>query len=212
MAILGLFLLHLYAIQRDLPAVSIAEISPHMNFASVKIMGVLESDARPLRSGTVLYVINDGTGTIPVFLNNTDVRNLPEKGCFVEATGNLSVGAGNKIRMSARAVARVSSRSGSLARTVSTPVKLNELSARQAGTRLRVRGRVENRVEPPPGSKAPHKMTLADQTGNIEVVHWFEPAQSWQVGDHLEAFGIVDIYKGKLQLKVQSADGLTRLE
>jgi DNA/RNA endonuclease YhcR with UshA esterase domain len=173
---------------------------------------MLDSDARELRNNTTLYIINDGTGTLPVFLNNTANPKLPKKGSYVEASGSLSVAAGNEVRMRARSVEQVAGVPVEAVDTILSDVQLGDVSIRQAGACMRACGRVVSFVEPRPGSKAPYKILLADHSGTLEVVHWFEPGRIWEAGDTLEAIGRVDLYRGKVQLKVQRADGLTHLE
>lgn len=208
-AIGGLFLLHLYATHRELPLVRIGEITPLMNFATVRIQGVLESDARMLRSGSVLYVIDDGTGTLPLFLNRAPAGKLPKAGSRIAATGSLSVGAGNELRMRAQSVEP-------LDRPVADPfvsdLKLSDITAEQKGERMTVCGRVSKVWKPRPGSKAPHKIVLEDQSGSLEVVHWFAPELQVKIGDTLEIRGEVDLYKDQLQLKVWEAEDIQVLE
>ena len=208
-AIGGLFLLHLYATHRELPLVRIGEITPVMNFATVRVQGVLESDARTLRSGSVLYVIDDGSGTLPLFLNRAPAGKLPRAGNRVAATGSLSVGAGNKIRMSAQTVELLDA---AVPDAFVSDLKLSDITAKQKGDRMTVSGRVSKVWNPRPGSKAPHKIILADQSGSLEVVHWFAPERPVEVGDELEIRGMVDLYEGQLQLKVWEAKDIRVLE
>lgn len=189
----GLFLLHLYAARSELPRVGIGDISPLMNFASVRIAGTLESDARKLRSGSVLYVINDGSGILPVFLNSISGVRLPRMGSRVVATGSLNVAAGNKIRMRAQSV------------------EVEEWSTTPAGERCIITGRVSKVWNPPSGSRAPYKMVLENATGALEVVHWFEPEHQVVEGDRLEVRGTISSYKGVAQLKIQHAGDINPL-
>lgn len=208
-AIGGLFLLHLYATHRELPLVRIGDITPLMNFATVRVQGVLESDARTLRSGSVLYVIDDGTGTLPLFLNRAPAGKLPRAGSRVAATGSLGVGAGNKIRMSGHTVELLD---GAVADTFVSDLKLSDITAEQKGERMTVCGRISKVWKPSPGSKAPHKIVLEDSSGSLEVVHWFAPELQVAVGDALEIRGTVDLYKDRLQLKVWEAADIQPLE
>ena len=208
-AIGGLFLLHLYATHRELPLVRIGEVTPLMNFASVRVQGVLESDARKLRSGSVLYVIDDGSGTLPVFLNRTPAGKLPRAGSRITVAGSLSVGAGNELRMRAQSIEQLDAAAPN---AFVSDLKLSDITAEQKGARMTVCGRVSKVWKPRPGSKAPHKIVLEDSSGSLEVVHWFVPELKVEVGDELEIRGMVDLYKDQLQFKVWEAGDIQPLE
>lgn len=205
----GLCLLHLYARSRELPVVRIAEISPVMNFANVRIAGTLESGARKLRSGSVLYVVDDGTGTIAVFADSaSEGGSLPPGGSRVEVSGNLSVGAGNEIRMRAHRVDVVAP--GAV--NGEGEASLSSIAAARKGERVTVCGRVSKVWRPDRGSKAPHKIVLADGGGTLEVVHWLEEPPIIVAGDRVKVSGTVGVYKDKVQLKVWETGDVVSLE
>jgi len=181
----GLLLVSLYTSHREPPLVRIGEIKPVMNFSTVRVQGVLESDARQLQSGSVLYMIADETGSLPVFINPVPAGDLPAAGSRVAATGHLSVGAGNQARMRVHDAGQIKVL-GKLPPTI-------------------VCGQVSKVWSPPPDSRAPYRITLARPEGSLEVVHWFTPEHQVAVGDRLEAKGNLGSYKGRLQLKVRKA-------
>lgn len=183
--VFGLLLVSLCRSRRAPPLVRIGEIKPIMNFSTVCVQGVLESNARILRDGAVLYLIADETGSLPVFLNRAPEGMLPKAGKRVAATGRLSVGAGNRVRMN-----------------VQDPGQIEVLG--NAAPTL-VRGQVSGVWSPPPDSRAPYRITLARPEGPLEVVHWFTPEHQVAVGDQLEIKGIIGFYKGRMQLKVKEA-------
>ncbi|MCF7816516.1 MAG: OB-fold nucleic acid binding domain-containing protein [Kiritimatiellales bacterium] len=176
-----------------------------MNFSMVRVQGVLASDARLLRDGTVLYMVDDGTGTLSAFLGQSPPGNLPKEGSRIAVAGSLSVGAGNNIRMRVRSADDTEIDSGEPPAAFLSDSKLSDLAAGQQGTRMTVCGTVSKVWSPAPGSKAPHKIVLSDPSGSLEVVHWFEPKHAIALGDELEIRGTVDVYKGRLQLKVWEA-------
>lgn len=181
----GLFLFNLHWARREPTLVRIGEIAPIMNFSKVRVEGVLKSDARTLRGGAVLYLIADETGSLPVFLNRSPSEKLHQAGSRISATGRLSIGTGNQVRLRVHDVRQIKMLEGA------TPTV--------------VRGRVREVRPPPPDSNAPHKIILTTASGELEVVHWFNPAQKVAVGDQLEVKGAVGYYKGRLQLKVTTA-------
>lgn len=179
------FLFNLYLVRREPPLVRIADIRPIMNFSRVRVEGVLKSNARMLRSGTVLYTISDESGTLPVFLNSAPAGKLPKAGSHMSVTGRLSIGAGNQIRMRAHDALQI-------------------VVLETAAPTL-VRGHVVEVRPPPPDSNAPHKIIMARPEGPIEVIHWFKPNYQVAVGDELEAKGTIGFYNGRMQIKVQNA-------
>jgi DNA/RNA endonuclease YhcR with UshA esterase domain len=211
-AIGGLFLLHLYATHRELPLVGIGDITPVMNFATVRVQGVLESDARTLRGGSVLYVVDDGTGTLPVFLNRTPEGKLPKAGSRITVAGSLSVGAGDEVRMRAQSADQILVEPGEDAGAFVSELKLSDITAEQQGARMTVYGKASKVWKPKPGSKAPHKIVLTDQSGSLDVVFWFEPELNVEVGDELEIDGMVDVYNEQVQFKVWEAGDIQPLE
>ena len=200
----GLLLLHLYSTHRELPLVGIGEISPVMNFATVRIQGTLESDARKLRGGSVLYVVDDGTGTLAAFADPPKEGQLPLAGSRIFLEGSLNVGAGDEVRMNARSVV--------VAPVAVAGTKIAEVTGERKGDRLTVSGKVAKLWAPRAGSRAPHKIILEDDSGTLEVVHWLEDFPQVAVGDALEVRGSVDVYKQTVQLKVWDAADLHLLE
>jgi DNA/RNA endonuclease YhcR with UshA esterase domain len=207
-ATFGLFLLHLYATHRELPLVRIGEVTPMMNFAPVRVEGVLKSDARRIRSGSALYLVDDGTGTIPVFFNRPTGEKLPKAGTRVSVVGNLGVGAGNKVRLSGQSIQWLP---GRLEQQIPGQ-KLSDITPEQNGEPITVYGRVSKVWNPRPDSKAPHRIILSDSSGSLDVVHWFVPELPLAVGDELKIRGTVGVYDGKVQLKVWQAEDIQPLE
>lgn len=208
-AVFGVFLLHLYARNRELPLVKVADISPAMNFASVRIEGRLEQDARRLRSGSVLYVVNDGSGSIAVFAQPTEGR-LPLSGQQVSVSGSLSVGAGNELRLRAHSKGVAITQHGEeVPAGAESPAGV---TAALEGEHLVVVGRVAEYSRPRTGSKAPYRIILSDGGGALEVVHWLPDAPQIHEGAKVRVYGTVGLYKGKVQLKVWEAGDIRVLE
>lgn len=208
-AIGGLLLLQLYARNRERPLITIDRITPIMNFASVRVEGVLESDARALRSGSVLYVLDDGTGTLAVFANEVLSAKLPKAGSRVSITGNLSVGAGNEVRMQARSVQLLDAPP---VEDYISEFRLADITAHQEGERITAFGQVSKVWKPEAGSRAPYKIILEDPGGTLEVVHWLmEPVQV-EIGDPVEVSGTVGVYRGKIQLRLWNVNDIQPLE
>ena len=62
-----LFIGQIIVSRREPRFVRIHEINPLLNFWTVRVEGRLQSDARLLKSGSLFYLVNDGTGSLAVF-------------------------------------------------------------------------------------------------------------------------------------------------
>ncbi len=186
------------------PLVRVDQIGPCMNFARVRVEGMLESDARRLANGSILYFIDDGTGTLPVFRDRAPDADMPPAGERIGAEGILLFGRNRDLRMRAYRVERstlLPSRPDPGDDTLSSVVLA------EPDTWRTVRGEVVRLGCPGQGSNAPHRIILRDASGELEVVHWLELERPPAVGDWIEARGKVGRYKGRAQLKViRSAD------
>jgi hypothetical protein len=186
----ALSLATLYAKRREPALVRIGEIKPHMNFSTVCVQGLLESEARVLRDGTILYLIADETGSMPAFLSRAPNGKLPRAGSRVAATGVLRRGGGGQVSM-----------------RVQGPGQIKVLG--NAAPSI-VAGLVVEVESPPPGSRAPYRIILDRPAGRIEVVHWFAPEQQASVGERVEATGTLGFYNGRMQLKVRKIGDIQR--
>jgi hypothetical protein len=102
----GLLFLYLMGRHRDTPLMTIGDITPMMNYATVRISGAVErSPYVSRRGGTVEYLsfqVDDGTGALRVSAEDDvaaelDTRQLtPQRGQHVEVTGRLTVKADGK--------------------------------------------------------------------------------------------------------------------
>ena len=210
MALFVMFLFHLYASHRGPRLVLIGDIRPSMNFSTVRVNGVLASDVLELQGGTTFYKVNDGTGELSIFFSGVPEGGLLSIGTHITAMGNLSIGAGDDVRMQAISVERI--KSDAPAGEFPGDLRLADITAEQEGARIKVFGKVARVWSPRPDSNAPHKIILTDPSGSLEIVHWFEPELTIVEGDELDVFGTVDVYKGRLQLKVWESDHLRYLK
>ncbi|MEN7972692.1 MAG: hypothetical protein ABFR47_02535 [Verrucomicrobiota bacterium] len=156
-----------------------------MNFSKVRVQGVLESNARRMGDGSVLYMIVDETGALPVFLNHVPEGKLPTAGCAISATGQLGMDANKLASMRVHGSAQI--------KVLKKPDPIT------------VSGRISKLWTPPPDSRAPHRIILDRPEGSLEVVHWFTPKRQPAVGDRVKAKGVLGFYKGRMQLKVREA-------
>ncbi len=210
--LVGLICIQIVARNRKPPLIKISDIKPLMNFSAVRIRGTLESDARRLSSGSTVYMVNDDTGTLAVFSNYASDTSLPRAGDRITVSGNLSVGAGNNIRLQMRSTDRVVVETAQLENAYASEVALADITADSPGGRMQVRGRVSRVWIPPAESKAPHRIVLTDRSGSLDVVHWLPEPPIIRAGDIVEVDGIVQVYKGQVQLKLLHSGDMSVLD
>ncbi len=205
-ALFFIFLFNFYGAHREPPFIQIGEIKPIMNFSTVRVRGVLSSDPRKLQNDESLYIVDDGSGELPVFLIQSAGVKFPKAGSRVVVEGRLRLGADQAFRM------RVQS-SEQIVVIPFIPMKekvgtsgLAEITADRKGEYVTVYGQVSKVWSPRSGSKAPHKIVLTDPSGSLDVIHWFEPESMVALGDILKVRGTIDVYKTHPQLKVWKAE------
>lgn len=211
-AVVGLFLLHLHARMAELPLVKVSEINPCMNFAAVRVQGVLLEDVRRLKRGTLLYRIDDGTGVLTVLLERAPEQCWAQAGRPIEVEGTLTVDSADTVRLRVRSPDHVKLDGVTGAEVCHTVVELGDVAACRRHARIVVAGNVSEIRRPRPGSRAPHKMILSEGEDTLEVVYWAEQPGPWLRNDRLEVFGTVSRYKGRLQLKVGDLQDIQQLE
>ena len=121
LAVTGLFFLYLMAAHSEVPVIKISEITPMMNFALVRINGVVEKDAyiskKRGRIESVSFPVGDGSGQMRVVAYAPVAemlvkRNLvPARKSLIEATGNLNVSANGNTKLIMRDVKGLSTES-----------------------------------------------------------------------------------------------------
>ena len=196
-----LFVFQIVHSRREPKRVHIREINPLLNFWTVRVDGTLKSDARLMKSGSLFYVIDDGSGTLAVF--DLNVGKDLKAGDRVSVVGSLQVGAGNNRRLQAKQVDVFPDESGG---------GLADIHSGMIGEQVSVTGIVVRVWAPKSGSRAPHKIILEDADAELDVVHWLSGVPEITIGDEVCVSGKVGEYKGELQLKVVRASDLKVLK
>ena len=173
----GLGLLYLSALHREIPAVRIGDIKPSMNFATVRVSGEVSRDARLFREGehirALRFSVSDGTGEIHVQAQKSAAQalvarfGLPREGDRVEAVGSLDVSDGSEVVMRLQVP-----ESFVLTRAEIKPVALKEIDSRLLGRSVVVEGIIKKVLAPKSGSKAPWTMVIGDSGGQQEITFW----------------------------------------
>ncbi len=207
----GLGLLYLSALHREIPAVRIGEIKPAMNFATVRVSGEVSRDARLFREGehirALRFSVSDGTGEIHVQAQRAAAQalvtrfGLPREGDRVEAVGSLDVSEGNEVVMRLQVPEQFV-----LQRAEIKPVALKEIDRRLLGKNIVVEGTIEKVLAPKSGSRAPWTMGIGDSGGRQEITFWqdiYDEIQNKELlapGASVRARVEVRSYKDRLQL------------
>ncbi len=101
------------------------------------------------------------------------------------------------------------------ANTDATPI--NQISFSHIGRQMKIQGTVKS-VKESTQSRIPTIVEVSDASGTITLVYWQEVSsalkaeQAPKQGDTLTAFGTVNEYRGKLQLKITNSAALAKAE
>ena len=187
-SIAALLTTSLYARFREPPTLRIHEIEPWMSFSTVCVKGILETGALEMRDGSLLYMLADETGSLPVFLEASTITQRPMAGDAVVVKGRLGLASGR------RASLRVGDVDGVTIQDEVLPVT--------------VRGTICEVRSPAPDSRAPYRLILECPEGRVELIHWFHPTYQASAGDRVDAVGTLGFYRGRKQLKVNRRSDL----
>jgi DNA/RNA endonuclease YhcR with UshA esterase domain len=173
----GLGLLYLTALHREIPVVKIGEIKPMMNFATVRVAGKVSGDAQIFKEGehvrSLRFMVDDGSGEILVQAYKAqaqalvDKYGLPRTGDRVEVAGSLSVSADDDVTMRLQVPEQLV-----LTRADTKPMALKDVNDGMIGRDIVVEGNITKVIAPKPGSKAPWTVVVTDAGGQQEITFW----------------------------------------
>jgi len=213
LATVGLGLLYLYSVNKEIPVIRIGDIKETMNFAFVTIEGSVVSEPRVFKQAgrvrSIRFDLDDGSGEIPVTAYSAQAQALveagkvPRIGDTARVSGSLSVSADNNILMRLQSPTMITLSAPELSATAIADINqdITEPSVLIQG--------VISAVRPPPsGSKAPWTIVVKDATGEIPVAFWqdiyaeIEEPQLLQEGAAVNVRAGIGSYKGNLQLRM----------
>jgi len=220
LACAGLFLLYLFAARSEIPPVRVAEITPAMNFACVRVSGeVVRSGSAS--SGGWVFAVNDGSGELAVFCSRTQTEvlkaagKIPRRGDRIETAGSLNVGAekGIRLRMLAPEHMTLLRRDSAADRSPVSVVRLSDVQSVDRGRQVMTRGLLKAVNVPGRGSKAPYQLVLEEGVCRLTVIFWDDafssPERTLPVpGKRLEVCGTVDRFRDEVRLKLEDLSGL----
>ncbi len=218
LSFVGLLLLYWMATASKIPTVKIGEIAPTMNFAYVRIDGRVVGEPRVFKEGgrvrSLRFTVDDGTGEIPVSAYQTQARELieldmlPHSGDQIAVAGSLSVAADDRLLLRIQVPDQVT-----LTRTEAIRVPINQLNP-ESGVVL-INGTISKVSAPKPGKKQPWSVLVFDETGSVPLSFWEDVYSEIQAKDRLipgqpiQLRSTVNMYQGKIQLTLSSAEDLT---
>jgi uncharacterized OB-fold protein len=219
LATVGLFLLWLMAIHREIPLIKIADIQPTMNFALVRVAGQATGDARTFREAgkirSLRFMVIDGTGDLAVNAYGKAAEQMalydriPRAGDPVEVTGSLTVSADENVSLRMQ-----SGDALKLQRAEKVTPPLADVKNVAEGAQTMITGAVTRVIAPRTGSRAPYVVTVRDATEERQLVIWssvFEKVTDRErlvPGAAVRAKVTAETYKGKTQLKLGRAADL----
>jgi len=218
LAIAGLILLYLYSVHQDIPTVKISQISPTMNFATIRLSGEVTRGTYFFKSGGVVFNLHDGSGEIAILGNRAKAEalkkadKLPRRGDQIEVVGNLGISAEQEVKLRMQSVDQlILMRKHSPTSPIAPRSALADITPARKGEEVSVRGTLREISVPPPGSKTPYKLTLEEDGAQRVVVFWDDVFQGLGrklpvPGKKISVRGKIDIYRNKVQLKVSDAD------
>ncbi|MCF7847327.1 MAG: hypothetical protein K9M45_00645 [Kiritimatiellales bacterium] len=214
-AIGGLFLLHLYASQREIPLIQIGSIKPTMNFAFVRVQGTVEADSRMLKSGGLFFSVDDGSGTLSAFLGKPQAEDLSRAGIFpragdrVSVAGTLSVSAGKDVSLRVQSAGQIEIESAEV-----KEIPIAEAYSLSDNSSVLINGVISGVSAPREGSRAPWTVEVKDTSGTIQVVFWqdiFEALSDkllLKPGSGFRVRASVTSYKGQKQLSASRVEDI----
>ena len=214
----GLFLLFLMAKHREIPLVKLGEVKPTMNFAQIRVEGVVDSDARTFRTGGGMgFNFSDGTGTIMVFISQKQAQEMVEKNLVPKAGDTVNFAGGLNIADDKSSMRLLSVDEFQLIRAPAVAVRLADVTTAMKGTSVTVAGKVMDLFPPPADSKRPYALKIKDDSGEQTVNFWQAEYdqianKDMLVGAYVRARVSVAAYQDKLQLKLAAGQDLEILE
>ena len=218
LATLGLFLLWLMAVKRDIPVVKLGDVKATMNFAQIRVEGVADSDARTFRSGGGMgFNFSDGTGTIMVFISQKQAQEMVERNLVPKAGDQVSFAGGLNISDDRSSMRLLSVDEFQIVRAPASAVRLADITTEMKGSSVTVAGKVVDLFPPPADSKRPYALKLKDESGEQTINFWqteYDQIQGKDVlnGAFVRARVSVAEYQDKLQLKLASGLDLEILD
>lgn len=210
LATIGLFLLWLMAVKRDVPVVKLGDVQPTMNFAQIRLEGEVKTDARPFRTGMGMsFNFTDGTGSVIVFITKKQMDEMIEKNLSPKAGDHVSFVGSLNVSDDQMSMRLLSVKEFHLTRAVAESTRLSDITKALKGSAITIAGKVTKLETPPADSKRPYALHLQDSSGEQVVNFWQAAYDQIDNPDALPGRDVrlraaVAIYKNEIQLTLNS--------
>lgn len=218
LATIGLFLLWLMAVKRDVPVVKLGDVQPTMNFAQIRLEGDVKTDARPFRTGMGMsFNFTDGTGSVIVFITKKQMDEMIEKNLTPKAGDHVSFVGSLNVSDDQMTMRLLSVKEFVLTRAVAESTRLADITKALKGSAITIAGKVTELETPPADSKRPYALHLQDDSGQQIVNFWQAEYDQIDTPDALPGAYVrlrvsVATYRDKVQLTLGSGLDLEILD
>ena len=218
LATIGLFLLWLMAINRQVPVVALGNVQPTMNFGQIRVEGTVRSDAKLFRTGLGMsFHVDDGTGSIIVFITKKQMDEMNELNLVPKAGDTISFIGSLSISEDQQSMRLLSLKDMTLTRSAADELRLADLSPAMKGNAVIVAGKVTKLEAPAEGTKRPYALHLQDDSGEQIINFWQSEYDQIDRADSLEGAYVrmrvaVGVYQKNMQIKLASGKDLEILD
>ena len=216
LAVVGVALLLLVARRITVPVVEIGSLSGTMNWAYVRVEGIVTRQAAyDAEAGTLRLWVGDGSGEILVTAYRPEAEWLMTEALVPTMGDGVAVEGTLRIKEEFQYLVLNVPQHTEVRPAEAMAVSIDELERSPLYQRVTVRGVIREDRTPYEGLRL---LTLRDAAGEVEVALWSEAATlsgAWpelRVGQPLQVTGAVDQYEGKPQVSVGRASDLEVLE
>ncbi len=214
----GLALLYVVSVNTTIPTIRIAQIQAAMNYATVRIEGLVERSPNfNPDSESLTFWVDDGSGQMLVSAFRSEARALIETDRVPAIGDRVSVEGTLRVRddVPSLTIAAIDSLGLSRATDSALPRDLGMITPDDALTGVTVRGQVRA-VREPRSSGSLRLVTLRDTSGEIDVVieadvAAFGAAPNVAIGDSIEVTGVVTLFEGAPQVTLTRGQQLSVL-
>jgi DNA/RNA endonuclease YhcR with UshA esterase domain len=217
LATVGLFLLYLMALHRDVPVVMLGDIQATMNFGQIRVVGQVMNDARTFRNGSMGFNVTDGTGSIMVFVSQRQAQQLASRNMVPKAGDSINFVGGLNVSEQESSMRLLSVNELKLDRAPALETRLADINDTLIGAGVTVAGKVVGFSAPPPDSRRPYALTLSDGSGEMTINFWQAEYDQIANADQLDGAHVrmrvsVGSYQDKIQLTLSSGADLDLLD
>ena len=215
LAILGLAVLLFAAIGSDVPTIEIGDLQATMNWAYVRVEGVVtRQPGYDPKTGALRLWIDDGTGEIMVSAYRSEADELLAEGLLPVMGDRVALEGTLRIREDFQYLVLNVPQHTVIQRTEPMEMALAQVDTAPLYQKVRVRGVIRDERTPYEGL---HIFRVRDETGEIDITIQVGEASvagelpDLGIGQSVQVVGAIDAYNGTPQISVGRASDLVVL-